>query len=74
MHYTKYCKDLLNSCAVEQVIKQFSLCALYNLPLLFYLAAFIRITSIIFTIVFQPGKPTVETCLDTILLSLAMVW
>ncbi|XP_044177050.1 anaphase-promoting complex subunit 1-like isoform X2 [Acropora millepora] len=38
MHYTKYCKDLLNSCAVE-----------------------------------QPGKPTVETCLDTILLSLAMV-
>jgi len=38
MHYTKHCKDLLNSNAVEQV-----------------------------------GKPTVETCLNTILLSLAMV-
>lgn len=39
MHYTKYCKDLLNSCAVEQVIKHFSLFALYNLTLRFYLAA-----------------------------------
>jgi len=38
MHYTKYCKDLLSSSAVEQA-----------------------------------GKPTVETCLNTILLSLAMV-
>ncbi|CAH3188191.1 unnamed protein product, partial [Porites evermanni] len=38
MHYTKYCKEMLTSAAVEQA-----------------------------------GKPTVETCLDTILLSLTMV-
>ncbi|KAJ7330708.1 Anaphase-promoting complex subunit 1 [Desmophyllum pertusum] len=38
MFYTKHCKDLLSSSAVEQA-----------------------------------GKPTVETCLNSILLSLAMV-